>query len=48
MEKLTGKDKHTVRVANHPYTNMISNPAIVRRVQMQDIGSALETKTPAT
>ena len=31
MEKLTGKGKHTVSVGNHPDTNMISKPAIVRR-----------------
>ena len=31
MEKLTGKGKHTVKVGNHPHTNMISKPAIVRR-----------------
>ena len=31
MEKLRGKGKHTVEVGNHPHTNMISKPAIVRR-----------------
>ena len=31
MEKLTSKGKHTVKVGNHPHTNMISKPAIVRR-----------------
>ena len=31
MEKLTGKGKHTVKVGNHPHTNMISKPATVRR-----------------
>ena len=30
MEKLTGKDTHTVKVGNNPHTNMISKPAIVR------------------
>ena len=29
MGKFTGK-VHTVNVENHPYTNMISNPAIVK------------------
>ena len=29
MGKFTGKF-HTVKVGNHPYTNMISNPAIVK------------------
>ena len=31
MEKLTSKGKHTVKVGNHPHTNMISKPAILRR-----------------
>ena len=31
MGKLTGKGKHIVKVENHPHTNMISKPAIVRR-----------------
>ena len=31
MGKLTGKGKHTVKVGNHPHTNMISKPAIMRR-----------------
>ena len=33
MGKLTSKGKHTVKVGNHPHTNMISKPAIVRRGQ---------------
>ena len=28
MGKLTGKGKHTVKVGNHPHTNMISKPVI--------------------
>ena len=48
MGKLTGKGKHTVKVGNHPYTNMISKLAIVRRVQTQDIENALEIKRPTT
>ena len=39
MGKLTSKGKDTVKVGNHPHTN-ISKPTIVRRgVQMQDIGN---------
>ena len=30
MGKLTGKGKHTVNVGNHPHTNIISKPAIIR------------------
>ena len=48
MEKLTSKGIHTVKVGNHLHTNMISNPAIVRRAQMQDIGNAFEIKRPGT
>ena len=46
MEKLTGKGKHTVKVGNHPYTN-ISTPATMRRVQMQEMGIAFEIKRPS-
>ena len=31
MGKLIGESKHTIRAGNHPYTNMISKPATVRR-----------------
>ena len=31
METLTSKDKHTVKLGNHPHTNMISKPPIMRR-----------------
>ena len=31
MGKLTGKDKHIVKVGNHQHTNVISKPAIMRR-----------------
>ena len=31
MEKLTGESEHTVKVGNHPHTNMISKPAIMRK-----------------
>ena len=47
MGKLTSKGKHTVNIGNYPHTN-ISKPAIMRRVQMQDIGNAFEIKRPAT
>ena len=30
MGKLTSKGKHTVKVGNHPHTNMILKPVIVR------------------
>ena len=30
MGKLTGKGKHTVKVGNHPHTNMKSNPVIMK------------------
>ena len=48
MEKLTGKGKHKAMVGNHPHTNMISKPAIMRRVEMQDTGNVLEIKRPET
>ena len=48
MGKLTGKGKHTVKAGNHPYTNMISKPARVRRVQIQEKGTAFEIKRQAT
>ena len=44
MGKLAGKGKHKGKVRNHPHTN-ISKPAIMRRVQMQDIVNAFETET---
>ena len=46
MENLTNKGKHTEKVGNHPHTNR-SRPAIMRRVQMQDVGNAFEIKMPA-
>ena len=30
MEKLTSKGKHTIKVENHPHTNIISKPVIIR------------------
>ena len=47
MGKFTEKF-HTVKVGNHPYTNMISNPAIVKWMHMQEMGLAFEINRPAT
>ena len=47
MEKFTSKGKQTAKVGNHPHTNR-SRPAIMRRVQRQDVGNAFEIKMPAT
>ena len=44
MGKLTSKGKHRVNVGNHPHTNIISIPAIMRRAQMQAIGNEFEIK----
>ena len=30
MEKLTSKGKRTIKVENHPHTNIISKPVIIR------------------
>ena len=30
MEKLTSKGKHTIKVENHPHTNIIPKPVIIR------------------
>ena len=38
----------STEVGNHSHTNMISKPAVVRRVQMQDIENALEIKRSPT
>ena len=48
MTRLTGKGIHTVKVGNHPYTNMLLKSEVVRRVQMQDTGNALAIKRPTT
>ena len=48
MEKLTGKGKHTANIGHHSQINVISKRAILRKVQMQDIGNAFEIKRPAT
>ena len=47
MGKFTGKGKHTVKVRNHPHTN-ISKPTTMRRLQMQEMRIAFEIKRPAT
>ena len=41
MEKLRGKSKYTVKIRKHPQTHM-TKPAIMRTVQMQNIGNAFE------
>ena len=46
MGKLTGKGKHTIKVGNHPHTNMISKLAIVRRGEYKC--RILEIKKPET
>ena len=43
MGKITSKGKHTVKVGNHPHTN-VSKSIAVRSVQMQDIENAFEIK----
>lgn len=50
MENVTRKGKHTVKIGNHPHTNMVSKPSTMRRrrVQMQNIKNTFETKRPAT
>ena len=50
MTRLIGKGKHIVKVGNHPHTNMVSKPSIMRRgrVQMKDTGNAFAIKRPAT
>ena len=47
LGKLICKGKHTIKVRN-PCTNVIAKPAIMRRVQIQDIRNAFEIKRPAT
>ena len=48
MGKLTTKGKRTVKVGNHLHTNMISKPATMRRVQIQEMGNTFEIKRPKT
>ena len=48
MGKLTSKGKHIVKVGHHLHINMISKPALMRRVQIQDVRNAFEIKRPAT
>ena len=43
MRKLTSKGKHTVKVGNHPHTDM-SKAEIVKILQMKDIGNAFDIK----
>ena len=44
MGNLTRKGKPKLTVGNHAHKRMLSNPAIVRRVEMEHIGNALETE----
>ena len=49
ISRLTSEGKYTVKVGNHPYTNMIPNPAIVkRRVKIKDDGVTFAIMRPAT
>ena len=48
MTKLTSKGIYTVKVGNHPQTNMLPKSEIVRRVQVQDTGDVLAIKKPTT
>ena len=41
---LTRKGKPKLKVGNHAHKSMLSNPAIVRRVEMENIGNALGTE----
>ena len=45
--KLISKGKHTVKEGNHPHTKYDIKTATMRRVQMQEMGTAFEIKTPA-
>ena len=44
MGNLTRKGKPKLKVGNHAHKSMLSNPAIVRRAEMEHIGNALETE----
>ena len=46
MTRLTGKSIHTVKVGNHPHTNMLLKPEIMRREGTNR--EALEIKQPKT
>ena len=49
MEELTNKGKHIVKVGSHLLSKMLSNPAIVGRVEpMQATGDAFAIKRLAT
>ena len=48
MGKFISKVKQTVRIEDHLQTKNGIKPAIIRRVQMQDIRNAFEIKRPAT
>ena len=49
LGKLTGGDRHTIKVENHPHKYDIkTSKHEKRKVQMQDTGNAFEIKGPAT
>ena len=48
MTRHTTKHIHIGKVGNHPHTNMLPKPEIVRRVQMQDTIDAPAIKKPIT
>ena len=48
MTRFTSKGIHIVKVGNHPHTNMLPQPEIMRGVQMQGTGDELAIKRTAT
>ena len=47
MTRLTGKGIHIAKAGNHSDKNMLTNPELMRRVQMQDTGDTFTIKRPA-
>ena len=45
---MTSKGILIVKVGNQPHTNVLPEPEIMRRVQMQDTRDALAIKRPTT
>ena len=48
MTRFTSKGIYVVNVGNHPHTNMLPKPEIMKTVPMQDTGDALATKRQTT
>ena len=48
MARLNSEGIHTVKVGNHPHTNMLPKSEIMRTVQMQGTGDTLSIKRPTT